>query len=126
MLRLNDLLKEHRARTEAAPKVIGGPMTFAAAAETVLRRVGADPSLKPSAKAYRRRCLEALLRSWPNLALSDVRKITGRQCQEWASVFAQRYAPSVYNNTVKRARLICGPHWIGLWKSRRFHPRDRL
>lgn len=77
VLRLNDLLKEHGALSEAKPTALPGPMTFVEADDEMMRRVDADLSLEPSAKAYRRRCLERLLRSWPDLATADVRKITG-------------------------------------------------
>lgn len=100
VLRLNDLLKENRGRVEAREATRSGPMTFREAADDLLRQIDADPSVKPATRDYRRRCLEALLRSWPDLPATDVRRITARQCQDWAAVFAERYSPTMYNNTV--------------------------
>jgi hypothetical protein len=39
------------------------------------QQLEANPALKPSAKLYRRKCIEALLKSWPGLSEIDVRKI---------------------------------------------------
>lgn len=105
VLRLNDLLKQNRSLAEVADAPPDGPMTFQIAAETMLQQVDANPSVKPSTRVYRRRCLNALLRSWPGLAESDVRRITPRQCQEWATSFADRYSPTMYNNTVGTLRM---------------------
>ncbi len=97
VLRLSDLLKENRGRIEINEAAKSGPMTFQQAADLLLARVDADPSLKPATRVYRRRCLDALRRTWPDLPNADVRRITPRQCQDWAADFAERYSETMYS-----------------------------
>jgi integrase len=106
VLRLNDLLKENRGRREISEATKSGPMTFQQAAELLLARVDADPTLKPATRVYRRRCLDALRRTWPDLPDTDVRRITPHQCQDWAADFAKRYSETMYNNTVGTLRMV--------------------
>lgn len=106
VLRLNDLLKENRGRVEIREATRSGPMTFREAADQLIAQIDADPSVKPATRAYRRRCLEALRRAWPELDATDVRRITPRQCQDWAAGFAERYSPTMYNNTVGTLRMV--------------------
>ena len=46
-----------------------------------------------------------------------IRKINERECSEWAVKFGQKYAPSVYNNTVGTLRHILG---IGIQAGARY------
>jgi len=107
VLRLNDLLKENRGRVETNEAAKSGPLTVPQAADTLLQQVDdADPLVKPATRVYRRRCLDALVRSWPDLADTDVRRITPRQSQDWGAGFAHRYSPTMYNNTVGTLRMV--------------------
>lgn len=105
-LRLGDLLKEERTRVESVVEAGKGRMTFGAALAIYKSQVEGNASLKPSAKLYRRKCIEALVRSWPGLAERDVRKISERECQHWAMEFGKNYSPSVFNNTVGTLRHV--------------------
>ncbi len=40
-------------------------------------RLDSNPGLEPGAKLYRRKCLTALLKSWPKLASAALRKVSG-------------------------------------------------
>lgn len=113
VLRLNDLLKEHRARAGVTEAAADGLMTFRQAAETMMQQVDANPSVKSSTRVCRKRCLSALLRSWPGLAESDARRITARQCEEWAARVATSYSPTMYNNTVGTLRARLSAPWKG-------------
>lgn len=66
-LRLGDLLKEERSRVEARVEAGKGRMTFGNALDLYWKQVEMNASLKPSAKIYRRKCIEALIKSWPGL-----------------------------------------------------------
>jgi integrase len=105
-LRLADLLKEKRSRVEASADAGKGRLTVGDALETYKNEVESNVSLKPSAKLYRRKCVEAIIRTWPGLTNTDVRKVSERDCQLWAAKFASDYSSSVFNNTVGTLRHI--------------------
>lgn len=105
-LRLGDLMKEERVRVEARVEAGKGRMTFGDALRIYRNQLEANASLKPSAKLYRRKCIEALLRTWPGLAEKDLRKVSERDCRQWAGEFAKRYSASVFNNTVGTLRHV--------------------
>lgn len=106
VLRLNDLLKEHRGLSESNKSATTGAMTFQQAADVFLRQLDADPSIKPATRDYREQCLTALLKSWPGLAQADVRRITPAQCRQWSARFADEYSATRYNNTVGTLRMV--------------------
>ncbi len=105
-LRLGDLLKAERQGFESRASVSKGKMTFGDALAIYAARLEAKVELKPSAKLYRQKCIEALVKSWSGLRELDVRKISERECLNWAARFGAKYSPSVYNNTVGTLRHI--------------------
>lgn len=106
VLRLNDLLSEHRSLAEIRDENTGGSMTFRQAADTVLQQIDTNPAIKASTRVYRRRCLTALIKTWPGLEAMDVKRITPVLCREWASRFNADYSATMYNNTVGTLRMI--------------------
>jgi integrase len=107
-LRLGDFLKEENHRAEATQATIRGKMTFGDALVSYRQQLADAQHLKPSAKLYREKCIKALLKSWPGLEDTDVRKISVSDCRGWASRFARDYSPTVFNNTVGTLRHIIG------------------
>ena len=105
-LRLGDLVKSERGRVEGRTEVTRGRMTFGNALGIFQKQLEANVGLKPSAKIYREKCIQALVRSWPGLTEKDVRKISERDCLHWATGFGKRYSPSVFNNTVGTLRQV--------------------
>jgi integrase len=105
-LRLGDLMKLERGQLEARVEAGKGRMTFGGALEIYQKQLEANVSLKPSAKIYRQKCIEALVRTWPGLREKDIRKISERECLQWASRFGKDYSPSVFNNTIGTLRHI--------------------
>lgn len=105
-IRLATVLTDHRSANAQASEGETGRITFGEALAIFESRLDADPSIKPSTKGYRRLCATRLLKTWTGLRDLDVRKITSAQCLEWASRFAQRYSPTVYNNTVGTLRMV--------------------
>lgn len=61
-----------------------GNLTIGQAIEIALQEVDQNPDLKPATKHFRRKAAGALLRSWPELAMLDPRKVTTRQVREWS------------------------------------------
>lgn len=105
-LRLADFIKEKRSECGTEGRVDAGRMTFAEAISLYRQRLEADPDLKEGAKLYRRKCIAALLKSWPDLESCNVGRITKDACLVWAQKFAKAYSASVYNNTVGTLRML--------------------
>ena len=105
-LRLRDVLHHHRAKAEAGRALKNGKMTFSQAMQIYLESVDANASLKASTKHYRHLLSKFILRTWPELKRADVRKITERDCQKWLSLFQQRYASTVVNNSIGTLRAV--------------------
>ena len=107
-LRLGDFLKGHRKRSL---RPVAG--TFGEARALYVADLDADHSLKESSKAYRRNCIKALLRTWPDLETQSPAKITETDCLVWASRFAAAYDEQFFNNTLGTLRLILGRAGLG-------------
>lgn len=105
-LRLGDYLKEENHRAEVIDSAARGKMTVGDAVAIYKQRLADAQHLKPGAKLYRENSIEALLKSWPDLEKTDVRKISANDCIHWASGFAKNYCPSFFNNTVGTLRQI--------------------
>jgi integrase len=104
--RLAEFLKEHRQRVSNTNGEVSAKMTFAQAAATHLRNLDDNLSIKPNTRHYWRQRLAALLKSWPTLAETQIRKITPADCKKWASTFSKTASPTNYNNTVALLRHI--------------------
>ncbi len=104
-LRLTDLIKEERGKLEARAEATEGRMTFGEALGLYHAPLENDQALKTTSKLCRK-CVEALVRSWPDMKVLDVKRISERECLSWASRFARSYSPSVYNNTVGTLRQV--------------------
>jgi integrase len=81
-------------------------MAFGDALAIYRQRLAGDGSLKPRSKDYREERIAALLKSWPALAKTDMRKISKSECLAWAGVYGRKAAPSNFNNTVGTLRLV--------------------
>lgn len=103
-VRLPDKVNLLRKAANSIDQVRKGKMTFGEALQAYRAKVAADVSLKPRAKEYREETIDFLLRNWTGLEQMDIRKISERQCREWAAPFAAKYSSSVYNNTLGTLR----------------------
>jgi integrase len=63
-------------------------------------------NIKPRTRDYWREVLAALVKSWPGLNETEVRKITQADCKKWASIYAKTASPTRYNNTVAILRHV--------------------
>jgi integrase len=105
-IRLADLEKVERQRVETHGAIANGTMRFGDALAIFRQRVQGDGSLKPRSKDYRSERIAALLRSWPDLDETDVRKVTKHDCLAWASEYGKKASPSNFNNTVGTLRMV--------------------
>jgi integrase len=105
-LRLGDFHKEERQRAAAHKAVARGKMTFGAALETYRERLKGDYSLKERSKTFREERIAALLKSWPDLELTDVSRISKADCLAWAVRFGKTASPSAFNNTAGTLKLV--------------------
>ncbi len=105
-LRLNEFEKEKQDEMGDDSSVRGGKMTVADAVAIFRTRLDGRQDVKEGAKVYRRKCLEALLKSWPELESKPVGKVGKDDCLSWAHKYAAEYSASVYNNTVGTLRMI--------------------
>jgi integrase len=104
--RLAEFLKEHRQRVSNGNGEVSAKMTFGEAAEIHLRNLDDNLSIKPRTRHYWRQRLAALIKSWPGLNETEVRKITHTDCKNWANTYAKTASPTNYNNTVSLLRHV--------------------
>jgi integrase len=104
--KLAEYLKEHRQRARNANGEVSAKMTFGEAAAIHLQNLDDNPSIKPRTRHYWRQRLAALVKSWPGLNETEVRKITPADCKKWGSTFSKTASPTNYNNTVSLLRHV--------------------
>jgi integrase len=105
-LRLQDKLKELRK-----PKAKVG--TFADGRMQFEQQTKSDHTLADLSKVYRLRCVQCLLRSWPELDSKNADAITEPECRQWAHRYAEKYAPQFFNNTLNVFRQILSLAGLG-------------
>src|SRR6266487_2047560 len=104
--KLAEFLKEHRQRRSNGNGEVSAKMTFGEAAAVHLRNLDDNLSIKPRTRDYWRECLAALIKSWPGLNETEVRKITQADCKKWASAYNRKASSTRYNNTVSVLRHV--------------------
>jgi hypothetical protein len=107
---LAEFLKDHRQRVGNGggrkDSGVSAKMTFGEAAESHLRNLDNNVKIKPRTRAYYRKRLRALEKSWSNLSRTEIRKITSSECKEWAGRYGRVAEPTNYNNTVALLRHV--------------------
>jgi integrase len=105
--KLTEFLKEHRKHvSNNGSGEVSAKMRFGEAAAIHVQNLADNPRIKPRTRHYWRQRLAALIKSWPELAETEVRKITQAACKKWASIYAKTASPTNYNNTVALLRHI--------------------
>jgi integrase len=104
--RLAEFLKEHRERVSNGNGEVSAKMTFGEAAAIHQQNLIDNLSIKPRTRDYWRQRLAALIKSWPGLDETEVRRITRADCKKWASAYAKKASPTNYNNTVSVLRHV--------------------
>ncbi|HVS50861.1 MAG TPA: site-specific integrase [Opitutaceae bacterium] len=104
--RLSDVLDaEQRSAAPRSAKIVG-KMTFAAGLDIFQQRQKQDPELKPRSVEYNERIAECLLKTWPSLAETDMKKITKEECMEWRARFGLKYSATVTNGALSILRRV--------------------
>src|SRR5436190_19057310 len=104
--KLAEFLKEHRQRVSNGNGEVSTKMTFGEAAVIHLRNLDDNLRIKPRTRHYWRQRLAALIKSWPGLNETEVRKITHMDCKKWASTYAKTASPTNCNNTAALLRHV--------------------
>lgn len=100
--KIKELKKGHTARRSLK----GGLATFGEADAAYLASVEASPHLKASSKHYIKQTVDAIRKSWPDLAKRKLADISASECERWASGYAKTIHPTRFNNTVASMRHI--------------------
>ncbi|GAA5132253.1 hypothetical protein GCM10023213_00070 [Prosthecobacter algae] len=103
--RMADAQKEHRHRKSKQDSSSSAKMTFQQAADAHLQKLDEKVSIKKRTREYWREILAALLKSWPELSETEVRKITESGCREWAARFAKKSSPNRVFDSATRPLL---------------------
>jgi integrase len=104
--KLTEFMKEHRKRARNGNGEVSAKMTFGEAAAIHLQNLDDDRSIKPRTRQYWRQRLAALIKSWPGLSETEVRKITPLECKKWAGTYGKTVSPTNLNNTVALLRHV--------------------
>ncbi len=86
--------REHRALTDSAES---GDLSFGDAVKLYLAKLNSDPSRKTATKHYHGQIITAILREWPGLDERQLKRITRRECAEWAARHAKNASGTRYN-----------------------------
>jgi len=105
-LRLGDLEKVERQRVEIQGAVENGNMRFGDALKIFRGRLHNDAALKPRTKEFREERIAALLKSWPGLEQTEVRKISKQDCLAWAARYSTKASPPCVNTCVATVRMV--------------------
>ena len=106
-LRLADLEKSLRQMTENQAEIAKGKMTVRDAVKIFRERIQGDAALKPNTRLYYEDRIKAMLKSWPELEATDIRKLSKHDCLKWASLFAQHTSATAFNNTIGILKNVC-------------------
>ena len=115
--RLREHVEEIKEEKGADDALTRGRMTFGEAAAVFLERLKASglglqgrrttrKRITESSIHYREQTVHALLKSWPELETTDVRKISETDCEKWSERFASRYSATRFNNTLDSMRHV--------------------
>jgi integrase len=116
-------LREHAGEIEGSANAheaqAKGKMTFGEASKLFLERLKSSglglqgkrtnrKRITESSIHYREQTVKALLKSWPELETTDVRKITESDCERWSERFSSKYSATRFNNTLDSLRHVFG------------------
>jgi len=104
--KLAEFLKDHRQRRNNGNGEVSAKMTFSEAAAVHLRNLDDNLRIKPRTRDYWRECLAALMKGWPSLSETEVRKITPTDCKKWAINYVKEASSTRYNNTLSVLRHV--------------------
>src|SRR5262249_32598472 len=86
---LAEFLKEHREHVSNGNSEVSGKMTFRDALKIHQQNLADDVTIKPTTRHYWNQIFVALLKSWPGLADREVRRVSKKDCKDWARAFSK-------------------------------------
>lgn len=104
--RLAELQKQHRHSRDKDVDRGNAKMTFADAAAIYTQRVQTSVAIKRGTKKYQAEICAAVLKSWPELAEKEVRRIQPDACLDWATGFAKDFSATRYNAAIAFLRHV--------------------
>ncbi|MDQ3255461.1 MAG: site-specific integrase [Acidobacteriota bacterium] len=99
-------MREHREQRARNIDPANAKLTVLACSELYRQAIAANVSLKPRTREYYGEVVSALLRSWPALATTEVRRITAPACRDWSIAYANAVSATRYNNTAAVLRHV--------------------
>jgi len=105
-LKLADVEKEERSRLENHQQFESGKATFSDLLTEYRTRLEANHSIKPRTRTYYNERIEAMLKNWPELGESDVRRLKPEDCERWAAKYVKQSSPTNFNNSIAVLRAI--------------------
>lgn len=104
--KLGELLKREYARRENQDSSnSGGKITGRQAKDQIMASLEAS-GRKPSTLVYWKEIYAALFREWPELPDLELRKVTTRQCEDWARRYRKKVSPTRFNGSLQRLRRL--------------------
>jgi integrase len=104
--RLAVLIKEQRSVAKASQTVETGKATVETMADAYLEGVRLDTNIKKSTVEYHEKNVSYILKSWPELRTAKPKDVSEADCDAWAHLYAQRYSPTRYNNSIDSLRSV--------------------
>jgi integrase len=111
--KLAEFLKQHRQQRSNGAAAVElskrGRLTFGDALAAHMEKITGDVEAKrtkASTEHYWKQVFAALLKSWPDLAERDVRKVSTFDCEAWARRFANGSSATRFNNTIAGLRHV--------------------
>ncbi len=104
--KLAEVQQEHRERRSREVDPSNAKMTFVLAALLPIQRVAEDVNLKRRTRQYCGEIHTALLKSWPALETTEIRRITAAACRECVARYAKQMSPTRFNRTLSFLRHV--------------------
>jgi integrase len=104
--KLAEAQKEHRKHKGRDVDPANAKITFGQAATLHMQRLEERVTIKRRTRKYYRETLDAMLKSWPELSGTEIRRITPKACRDWASRYAKTASSNRYNNSLSLLRHI--------------------
>lgn len=102
--KLAELQKEHREHPQANFNSGNAKMTFGDASRIDEHRLETDTSMKRRTRKYWKEIRASVVKSWPGLEDSELRRITPMQCKDWAVRYAAEFSATRYNAAISLLR----------------------
>lgn len=107
--KLSEFLKDYWEKRKASEAFKNGKMTFTQALAIQREKIASNvraKRTKPATEHSWNQVYTALLKSWPDLAARDIRRITSSDCEMWARGFAAKSSATRFNNTIAGLRHV--------------------